>query len=149
MARTAAIPVIYTEMTKEFTHPCPGQIPDASDLGPRERTVVSILPQPGDLVIRKHKNSAFFGTLLASHLIEMGVDTLISCGCATSACVRATVTDAAAYSFHVMLVEECTFDKRPTVHKVNMFDINNRFGEVVNLAAVSQYLEGIRSAYYQ
>jgi maleamate amidohydrolase len=143
MARCASIPVIYSDMRKEFQYPRPGVAPDLSALGPRERSVASLLPRPGDVVIRKHKPSAFFGTLLLSHLVSLGVDTLIVAGCATSNCVRATVNDASSYDYHVMIVEECTFDRRPTLHKLHMFEMDNRMGEVVSLATVNAYLQGL------
>jgi acyl-CoA dehydrogenase len=63
--------------------------------------VVEIAPRPGDVQIPKKHPSAFFGTALASHLIDQQVDTLIVAGCTTSGCVRGTVVDAFSLNFRV------------------------------------------------
>lgn len=72
--------------------------------------VAEIAPKGRDVVIRKTKPSAFFGTPLASYLIELGVDTLLVTGTTTtSGCVRASVIDAFSYNFRVAVVEEGSF----------------------------------------
>ena len=53
----------------------------------------------GDVLLPKKHPSAFFGTPLASYLVERGVDTLVVTGCTTSGCVRGTVVDGFAYNF--------------------------------------------------
>ncbi|MSR59869.1 MAG: isochorismatase family protein, partial [Planctomycetaceae bacterium] len=53
-----------------------------------------VAPSARDLVILKENASAFFGTHLAGYLIEERCDTLLITGCSTSACIRATATDA-------------------------------------------------------
>ena len=57
--------------------------------------------RPNDVLLPKKHPSAFFGTPLASYLIERGVDTLVVTGCTTSGCVRGTVVDGFAYNFRV------------------------------------------------
>jgi len=47
-----------------------------------------IAPREGDVLIPKKHPSAFFATPLASHLIDLGADTLVVTGCTTSGCVR-------------------------------------------------------------
>ena len=98
-------------------------------------------PQEGDFVIYKENASAFFGTHLTSHLIEHGVDTLIITGCSTSACVRATATDARAYRFKSIIPQQCVQDRAPAAHEWNLFDIDAKFGDVVDIGEVRDYLE--------
>jgi nicotinamidase-related amidase len=68
-------------------------------------------PQAGEVVITKQRASVFFGTPLVAHLTQLGIQTLIVCGESTSGCVRATCVDAYSHGFHVVLVEECCFDR--------------------------------------
>ena len=100
-------------------------------------------PQEGDFIIYKENASAFFGTHLAPHLIEHGVDTLIITGCSTSACVRATATDAKAYRFKPILPRQCVQDRAPAAHEWNLLDIDAKFGDVVEIEEVLEYLEKV------
>jgi len=89
-----------------------------------------------DLVLEKENASAFFGTHLAPYLIGHGVDTLLIAGCSTSACIRATATDAKSYRFRPIIVRECVGDRSPVAHEWTLFDIQARFADVVPLAEV-------------
>ncbi|HCL28661.1 MAG TPA: hypothetical protein DIC52_09520 [Candidatus Latescibacteria bacterium] len=100
-----------------------------------------LAPVSGDLVIYKDTASAFFGTHLASHLVEHRVDTLIITGCSTSACVRATATDSRAYRFHTIVPRECVQDRAPAAHEYNLFDIDAKFCDVVDIEMVEAYLK--------
>jgi maleamate amidohydrolase len=100
-------------------------------------------PQPNDVVITKQRASAFFATPLAAHLTQLGVRTTIICGESTSGCVRATAVDAFSHGFHVVLVEECCFDRSPLSHKVNLFDLHHKYADVLHLDEVVAHLDGL------
>jgi maleamate amidohydrolase len=110
-------------------------------LSAKEHIPRQIAPRQEDFVVEKMKPSAFFGTTLASHLVSLGVDTLVVTGCATSGCVRATVTDAFSYNFRVLVVEEGTFDRGEVSHKVNLFDLNQKYADVVSTETALRYLK--------
>ncbi len=97
-------------------------------------------PQPGDVIITKPRASAFYGTPLTAHLTQLGVRTLIICGETTSGCVRASAVDAFSIGFHVVLVEECCFDRSLLSHKVNLFDMHHKYVDVMHLGHVIQHL---------
>src|SRR5215207_7612953 len=103
------------------------QLPKAHDIIPQ------IAPREGDSVVTKRYPSAFFGTELASLLTYHGVDTLIVTGMVTSGCVRATVVDAFSYNYIVVVPEECVADRGELPHKVNLFDIHQKYGDVMPL----------------
>ncbi len=42
---------------------------------------------------------------------------------------------------HVVLVEECCFDRSPLSHKVNLFDLHHKYADVMKLDAVIAHLE--------
>ena len=98
-------------------------------------------PEPGDFVIYKENASAFFGTHLAAHLVDNRVDTVIVTGCSTSACVRATATDARAYRFRAIVPRQCVQDRAPAAHEWNLFDLDAKFADVVDVDEVAEYLE--------
>lgn len=98
----------------------------------------------GEIVIRKKYASAFFGTELASTLTSMGVDTLIITGCTTSGCVRASAVDALQYGFRAIVPREAVGDRAQAPHEANLFDIDSKYGDVVGVAEVMEYLDGLR-----
>jgi maleamate amidohydrolase len=83
------------------------------------------------VVLLKDKPSVFFGTPLMSYLHELQMDTLPVTGTTTSGCVRATVVDAFSYNFKVAVVEECVFDRGQASHKINLFDMQAKYADVV------------------
>ena len=99
--------------------------------------------EPGDLVIVKKYASGFFGTYLASTLTMHTVDTAIVTGCTTSGCVRATVMDALAHGFRPIVPLECVGDRAQEPHEANLFDIGSKYGDVLPLQEVLEYLEGL------
>jgi len=102
-----------------------------------------VAPEPADLVIEKDSASAFFGTNLAGHLIQHGVDTVLITGCSTSACIRATATDAKSFRFRPLIVRECVGDRSPVAHVFTLADIQARFADVVSLSETVEYLKSL------
>ena len=104
-----------------------------------------IAPQPGEVVIQKTKPSGFFGTPLASYLIGLGVDTVLVTGTTTSGCVRATVIDAFSNNFRTIVVEEGVFDRGQISHKINLFDMHQKYADVISLAEAKEYLRSLQA----
>jgi nicotinamidase-related amidase len=98
-------------------------------------------PMPGELVITKSYASAFFGTALAGHLVTRGIDTVLACGNSTSGCVRASVVDGAQCGFRMAVIEECTFDRTQASHAMSLFDIDQKYGDVISYAQAVEYIE--------
>ena len=117
---------------------------DTDTLRRGKEWLAELTPQAGDIVVEKPKPSVFFGSPLLGYLLALGVDHLIVAGCTTSGCVRASVYDAFQYEFGVTVVEEAVFDRFPTSHKVNLFDMNAKFADVRPLANVLADL-GVRA----
>ena len=90
-------------------------------------------PEPGDTVIFKQRASGFFGTPLVAHLTQLGVDTVIIFGESTSGCVRASTVDGYSYGYHMVMAEECCFDRSEISHKVNLFDLHHKYADVMKV----------------
>jgi isochorismate hydrolase len=50
--------------------------------------------------------------------------------------VRASVTDAFAYNFRVIVPEDAVYDRAPTSHAVNLWDMNGKYADVMPVDAV-------------
>jgi len=146
LARAKNIPVIYT--TSETRKEAKPAAVHATNRRIRQLKTnayeihEAFKPEPGDLVVYKQRASGFFGTPLVAHLTRMGIDSLIVCGESTSGCVRASVVDAYSYGFHVVLVEECCFDRSILSHKVSLFDLHHKYADVMHLDEVKRHLQG-------
>jgi nicotinamidase-related amidase len=105
-----------------------------------------LAPAPGELVIYKERASAFFGTPLIAHLQQKRIDSLVICGESTSGCVRASTVDAYSYGFHNVVVEECTYDRSPISHKVNLFDLHHKYADVMHIDEVLAHFGSLAGA---
>ncbi len=101
------------------------------------------VPAPGEWVLTKQYASAFAGTALAAHLTALRIDTLLICGWSTSGCVRATAVDACQHGFVPVVVRQAVGDRHPAPHEANLFDIQGKYGEVLDEEAVVDYLDGL------
>ena len=82
-------------------------------------TIPSIIaPQEGEIVITKHRVSAFTGTDLAMILRANEIDTLVLFGIATSGAVLSTLLDACDADYRLIVVKDCCLDNDPDVHSV-------------------------------
>ena len=151
-AREANIPVIhatglYTEesgVEAWFNRGTKKRTRVSSDSGDRVsrryEIVDEVKPIPGEALLHKSSPSAFWGTPMVGHLNSLGIDTILVGGESTSGCVRATVLDGRTYSYRMIVVEECVFDRTEASHAMNLFDMNQKYADVVSLAEVIQYI---------
>lgn len=99
-----------------------------------------LTPAPADLVVTKQYASAFFGTSLASTLGTMGVDCLLITGYSTSGCVRASALDALQHGFIPFVVRDACADRDPRPHEANLFDLQQKYAEVISEATALDLL---------
>lgn len=102
--------------------------------------VAEVAPRDGDILLPKKHPSAFFGTPLASYLINVGADTLVVTGCTTSGCVRGTVVDGFAYNFRIAVPQDAVYDRSATSHAVNLFDMASKYADVMPTAELAAAL---------
>lgn len=117
-ARNASVPIYWTAV--EYTEP---DMRDAGLFWLKAKTlsvwhvddqrglgdwVDGLVPDKGEMVVKKRYPSAFFGTTLATELTTRGVDTVVICGVSTSGCVRASTLDAMCYGFRPMVRPQIT-----------------------------------------
>ena len=102
-----------------------------------------IAPSPQDIVIYKHKPSAFYGTPLSGFLNDLGADSLLVTGTTTSGCVRASVIDAFSQNMRVTVVEEGCFDRSQASHAVNLCDMHAKYADVIGIEKVLKFVDGL------
>ncbi|MEH7247894.1 isochorismatase family protein [Neobacillus niacini] len=109
------------------------------------KVVDELAPLHGDVILSKKKPSAFYGTPLVSLLTAKGIDSVIVTGCTTSGCIRATAVDAFSNNYKVVVPEECVFDRGITTHAINLFDIQQKYGDVIPTEKLISLLEALNN----
>ena len=93
-----------------------------------------------EIICPKRRYSAFFATDLALFLREQKIERVIVAGVKTNVCIRATVQDAFAYGFAVVVPKEATNSNRPHLAAASLEDIDRYFGEVAPLERALEML---------
>jgi nicotinamidase-related amidase len=155
-SRAARIPVVHITMLADSGMPgwfeaahrsssrSAAADQDAAFLDRKRRSpeiISDVAPISGEVILKKTAPSAFWGTPLAGHLTYLGIDTLIVAGEATSGCVRASVVEAVSHRYRVQVVEECVFDRHEATHALNLFDMHQKYADVISLAEALRHLE--------
>jgi nicotinamidase-related amidase len=150
-ARAAALPILHTVVYYDAE--------DLSDAGVwllKQKGLLSLKAgtpaveldprlerRPNEAVVLKKYASCFFGSDLVSRLNAAHVDTLLITGCTTSGCVRATAVDAVQYGYRPVVVREAVGDRSAPAHKQALFDLEQKYADVVSLDDTIKYVEGI------
>ena len=98
---------------------------------PQNEEYYEITPGPEDIVIRKHRYSAFIGTHFDNTLRARGIRTLILTGVATNVCVESTARDGFMLDYHIVIPSDLTAGVSEQVKQMSLYNINTFFGEVV------------------
>jgi nicotinamidase-related amidase len=149
-ARAAGVPVVYVRVALR---------PGRAGVSPRNKRLtklhaeltegapglefhVAIAPESNDIVLTKHRVSAFAGSGLDALLRSLGTTHLVLAGVSTSTAVLMTAMTAADLDFDITVLSDGCFDRRPGVHEMLMSDI---FPEMATVAIADEWVTGLVS----
>ena len=147
-ARTAGVTVVYVRIALR---------PGRAGVSPRNKRLTrlhaalsegapglefhpAIAPEPNDIVLTKHRVSAFAGSGLDALLRSLGTTHLVLTGVSTSTVVLLTAMIAADLDFDITVLSDGCFDSRPRVHDMLMSDI---FPAMATVATAGEWLTGL------
>jgi nicotinamidase-related amidase len=148
-ARAANIPVIFVVVGFR-----PGY-PEVSSRNPALATLTksarflgaagadiaeAVRPEPDDILVVKHRVSAFHGSDLDVILRARSVETLILMGFITSGVVLSTVRHAADADYRLLVVKDACADRDDEVHRVLVEKVFPRQAAVVSASEVGEAL---------
>jgi ureidoacrylate peracid hydrolase len=112
--------------------------------------VCGLKPDPGDIIVYKHRYSGFYQTDLDAVLKRLNTKYLVVTGCTTSVCVESTIRDAMFRDYSCLLLADCAAepigaDLPRSNHEASLLLIQTLFGWVSNSAQLLKALE-MRSA---
>jgi nicotinamidase-related amidase len=122
------------------------RVPALGILKPGTRWVnvdARVAPAPGEPVFEKCWASAFFRTGLDDYLRGQGVDSLVVTGLTTSGCVRASAVDGLQHDYRVVIPAEAVGDRNEEAHRANLFDLNAKYADVLDLAQVLSMIDEV------
>jgi ureidoacrylate peracid hydrolase len=145
-ARAAGVPVFHIQMTV-----LPGRISDSPaqirfnlrlhlgsdgvvepldytpDGSEGQQIIPELAPRDGDVVIKKYRSSAFWGTNLDLLLRANGIKTCVVSGCTTEGCVESTARDAMFGDYYVVIPEDCVASDDRAQHDASLLLMRHRF----------------------
>lgn len=94
-------------------------------------------PLPGEMVVTKHRYSAFIGTDLDMLLRARGVKSLLVTGVGTGMCVFHTLTVGFMLDYYITLVEDCCATTYgPEAHNEAVALVRKHYGRIASSADV-------------
>jgi len=95
-----------------------------------------VAPEPGEVVVNKHRYSAFVNTRLDSILRSQKIETLIMTGVSTNVCVESTARDGFMLDYHIVLLRDACASYSTQAHEMTIKNIEGYFGEVTDTREV-------------
>ena len=101
-------------------------------------------PQGGEAMLVKQEASAFGNNDFAEKLKSSGIEWLIVAGVWTEACIDASVKDAVARGFRVLLVKDACGSGSAAMHQTGILNLANRLygGAVANTLDACRLMAG-------
>jgi len=88
-------------------------------------------PEPNDILVTKHRISAFTGTDLSMILRAKGIETVVLFAIATSGVVLSTLLDAVDEDYRTVVIGDCCADQDAELHSALIEKLFSRRGEVL------------------
>jgi nicotinamidase-related amidase len=101
----------------------------------------AVAPVAEEIVVTKHRVSAFAGTDLDLMLRANGIETLILTGIITSGVVLSTLCHAADADYRLLVVGDCCSDRDEEAHRVLLEKVFPRHATITTAAGVAQAIE--------
>lgn len=98
----------------------------------------AVAPLAEEIVVTKHRVSAFVGTDLDLVLRANGIETLILTGIVTSGVVLSTLRHAADADYRLLVVGDCCSDRDEEVHRMLLERVFPRQATITTAAGLAQ-----------
>lgn len=163
-ARAAGVTVIYVQMTvlPDRASESPAQIRfnlrlhlashgDVEPLGYTadgsvgQQIIPELAPRDGDLLVKKYRSSAFWGTNLDLLLRSNGVRSVVMTGCTTEGCVESSARDALFNDYYVVIAEDCVASDDREQHDASMLLMRHRFDIATSAEILAEWSQAAAS----
>jgi nicotinamidase-related amidase len=97
-------------------------------------------PEPADIILTKHRVSAFVGTDLEMLLRSNEIETIILFGIATSGVVLSTLLQASDADYQLVVIADCCVDRDMELHRTLLERFFPTRAEVITTEEFRDYL---------
>jgi nicotinamidase-related amidase len=97
-------------------------------------------PEPADIILTKHRVSAFAGTDLEMLLRSNEIETIIMFGIATSGVVLSTLLQASDADYQLVVIADCCVDRDMELHRTLLERFFPTRAEVITTEEFRDYL---------
>lgn len=99
-------------------------------------------PEPDDIVVTKHRISAFTGTDLGMILRAKEIETVVLFGIATSGVVLSTLLEAVDADYRAFVIADCCLDQDAELHNALIQRLFPKRGDVVTAEEFAKAVTG-------
>lgn len=144
-ARTQGVPVIYIQTFHEKATDSPVWTSRSGrgSLGVCRRgswgaEFYEVAPLPEEIIVNKHRYSAFINTRLDSVLRSQRIETLIMTGVSTNVCVESTARDGFMLDYQIVMVQDACASYSRAAHEMTLENMKGYFGVVASAADIEE-----------
>lgn len=143
-ARAAGVPVVFVRTTHSPDNHAPSwryrcgaeDPPTICAEGSLGAEFYGVAPETGELVVTKHRYSAFGDPAFEHSIGASGRRSLVFTGVATNVCVETSLRDAVCADFFATLVEDACAAYSPAAHASAIANVATNFGLVTTAEVV-------------
>jgi ureidoacrylate peracid hydrolase len=138
-ARKYEVPVIFIQTFHEkatdseaWTGRTGGLSSEVCRTGTWGAEFFEVAPQPSEIIVNKHRYSAFINTRLDTVLRTLRIETLVMTGVSTNVCVESTARDGFMLDYNIAFISDACASTSRAAHDMTLENIDGYFGSVIS-----------------
>ncbi|MBD2869373.1 cysteine hydrolase family protein [Paenibacillus arenilitoris] len=149
-ARSMKVPIIFIQTFHEratdsaaWTSRSDGRSGEVCRTGTWGAEFYEVAPLPDDIIVNKHRYSAFINTRLDSVLRTLNIETLVMTGVSTNVCVESTARHGYMLDYNIAFVADACAAFSEEAHRMTLENIDGFFGSVVRTEQLIETWEAL------
>jgi ureidoacrylate peracid hydrolase len=138
-ARKYEVPVIFIQTFHEratdseaWTGRSGGRSLEVCRTGTWGAEFFEVVPQSSEIIVNKHRYSAFINTRLDTVLRTLRIESLVMTGVSTNVCVESTARHGFMLDYNIALVNDACASTSRAAHDMTLENIDGYFGSVIS-----------------
>ena len=153
VARKAGILIVWIQAIYDLEHLSAPMIMKGGQSNNEKRCLngtwgaefYNVEPKEKDLVIQKHRYSAFSGTSLDNHLRRRSVKTTVITGVSTNICVESTLREAFNLGYYVVIPRDCVAGNNKKLHDATLQNVEFLLGDVTESSSLIEHWSAFKT----